>query len=302
MIQLISVALNARMPNGGNIFDAQTVTSLTVSGNTASINGGVAQQNYVPSYAAGNWFVWLGPNAATVSLGQPGTPPKVTRITSTGLFTRDPLSTYAIVEMVGAGAGGGYGFGAAGVNTVYIGQAGSSGAYVKAQLTAAQIGASQTVTIGAGGSSNTVPGGATTFGSLLTANGGTVGTVQAFSNAASGIPAVALGNNATPAGFAVSVGLDLGSKPGNRPTPGFASLTPPAVFPANGADSQLGKGGQAVMIHPLSGGGNIAAQPASANSGGGGSGDSTYGIGVAGSGSTPALGGSGLCIITEYYN
>jgi hypothetical protein len=59
---------NARMPNGGNTFDAQTITSLTVSGNTASINGGVAQQNYVPSYAAGNWFVWLGSSANTITL------------------------------------------------------------------------------------------------------------------------------------------------------------------------------------------------------------------------------------------
>jgi hypothetical protein len=62
---------NARMPNGGNVFDAQTITSLTVSGNTASINGGVAQQNYVPSYSAGNWFVWLGSSIGTVTTVQP---------------------------------------------------------------------------------------------------------------------------------------------------------------------------------------------------------------------------------------
>jgi hypothetical protein len=34
---------NARMPNGGGVFDAQSTTSLTVGGTTSSINGNVVQ-------------------------------------------------------------------------------------------------------------------------------------------------------------------------------------------------------------------------------------------------------------------
>jgi hypothetical protein len=34
------------------------------------LSGGVTQQNYVPSYAAGNWFVWLGSSVSTLSLAQ----------------------------------------------------------------------------------------------------------------------------------------------------------------------------------------------------------------------------------------
>jgi hypothetical protein len=43
------------------------------SGNTSSLSGGVTQQNYVPSYAAGNWFVWLGSSAQTITFGAPTT-------------------------------------------------------------------------------------------------------------------------------------------------------------------------------------------------------------------------------------
>jgi hypothetical protein len=62
---------NARMPNGGGVFDAQSTTSLTVSGNTASINGGVAQQNFISPYFANNWFVWLGSSVSTVTVASP---------------------------------------------------------------------------------------------------------------------------------------------------------------------------------------------------------------------------------------
>jgi hypothetical protein len=62
---------NARMPNGGGVFDAQSTTSLTVGGNTASINGGVAQQNFISPYFANNWFVWLGSSVSTLTLSSP---------------------------------------------------------------------------------------------------------------------------------------------------------------------------------------------------------------------------------------
>jgi hypothetical protein len=43
-------------PGGGNV-------------TIGSLNGGVTQQVFVPSYAAGNWFVWLGSSATTVTAG-----------------------------------------------------------------------------------------------------------------------------------------------------------------------------------------------------------------------------------------
>lgn len=104
-------------------------------------------------------------------------PIQIVTFTSSGTWTKDAGLKYIIVEGVGAGAGGnGYdtdGTGGPGV-------AGGGAGYFKKVISAAALGATETVTIGAGGAagqSSTSPtsgtdGGNTTFGSHATANGG----------------------------------------------------------------------------------------------------------------------------------
>src|SRR5689334_14082684 len=92
--------------------------------------------------------------------------------TSSGTYTRNPLATLVIFEVQGAGAGSG---GAPATSSgQFSGSPGaSSGSYAKLALTAAQVGASQAITVGApgtagaSGSSTGGNGGATSVGSLI---------------------------------------------------------------------------------------------------------------------------------------
>lgn len=117
--------------------------------------------------------------------------------TSSGTYTPTSGMLYADVIAVGGGGGGG------GCSTTTSTEAsaaggGGGGASVRKIFTAAQIGASQTVTIGSGGTGgvgsgaigqgNGTSGGNTTFGSLLTANGGSYGTGGTSSSSSTGSP------------------------------------------------------------------------------------------------------------------
>lgn len=100
--------------------------------------------------------------------------------TTTGTFTRDGDCMFARVQIV---AGGGAGGGAQSTSSVQHseGGGGGGGEYAEGWFTAAQIGTSLTVTIGAGGTGvsggNGNNGGTTSFGSLMTALGGAGGDV-----------------------------------------------------------------------------------------------------------------------------
>jgi hypothetical protein len=265
--------------------------SFTMLGTTVLIGSYLSAQ-----WSGTAWTKGTPPVAVSVA-----TPPKVTTFLSSGTFTRDPLSTYAIVEMVGGGGQGGYGFGTASGNTAYVGMGGGSGAYVKVLLTAAQLGASQSVTVGS-------PGGSSLFGSLATAGGGQAGTGM-YINSDSGLTSGTATFTNPRATFSITTGTDLGSKFGNLPSNAFVSQTSGrcCVQTSDGADSEMGRGARG--LKPPSGPqqlttpGAFAAQAAGANTGGGGSGDSTYSptaaAGIAGS---VAAGGSGKLIITEFFN
>lgn len=84
---------------------------------------------------------------------------------SSGTYTPTAGMKYCVVQLVGGGAGGGN------FPSVYAGGGGGAGQYAEATWTAGTIGASQSVTIGAGGAENT-NGGNTSFGTLMTSNGG----------------------------------------------------------------------------------------------------------------------------------
>lgn len=121
----------------------------------------------------------------------------IQRFTSNGTYTPSAGMICAIVEM--CGGGGATGGAAAGGNTS---PSAGSGAYLKALVTAAQIGASKAVTIGAAGvagasGSNTTgtAGTATSLGSLLSCAGGlgTTGNSGTVAGATGGAPTVTTG-------------------------------------------------------------------------------------------------------------
>lgn len=111
----------------------------------------------------------------------PITRTKTTLFPSNGTLTTDPDTVFAWIRIVGGGGAGGGTFATTSVEHAE-GAGGGGGEYAEGFFSAAQLGASKTVTIGAGGTA--VSGGAgnnggtTNFGSgLITANGGTGGAV-----------------------------------------------------------------------------------------------------------------------------
>lgn len=103
---------------------------------------------------------------------------RIQKFTASGTYTPHADLIYAIVEVVGAGGAGGGA--AATVGSLNGGGGGGSGSYARSILSAATIGASQTVTVGAGGAgANNADGGSggdTSFGALCIGKGGAGGT------------------------------------------------------------------------------------------------------------------------------
>lgn len=100
--------------------------------------------------------------------------------TGAGAYTPGAGMKFAICKALGGG-GGGSGCGGAASGNVSLGAPGSSGAYGVSMLTRAQIGASQAITVGAGGPSASnaagTAGGTSSVGTLLTAPGGSGGSI-----------------------------------------------------------------------------------------------------------------------------
>lgn len=209
---------------------------------------------------------------------------------SAGTFTYTPTANmiFAIIECVGAGG--------AGANSVATnstqqnaGAGGGSGAYSKIICTAATIGASQTVTVGAGGnppSSGAVgtgtTGGNTSVGTLCIAAGGLSGT-GALSSApfsGGGFPGAASSCTGT---------IKLNGNPGRSAVGGALS----------GVYCCSGDGGASIF-----GGAGLSAAPATTSGGAAG----TFGSGgsgaanQAGQAANPqgGVGGAGVIIITEF--
>jgi hypothetical protein len=239
------------------------------------------------------------------SAGISATPPKITRITASGTFTRDPLSRYADIEMIGGGGGGGSPAGTTNGEN-HCGTGGNSGSYIKFQASAAQIGASQSVTIGAGGAS-AGNGGTTSFGALASAVGGNAGTNNGTSYPFSG--AGNLGGSLPVDTFAsIAVGTLIDRTPSIKGGNGYTTQNPAGTFNfatavgGKGADSRFGSGGGQIMsqANPVATGassapGFAAYQPNTGAGGGGGAKIGNTGSVLGGTGS------SGLVIVIEYF-
>lgn len=221
-----------------------------------------------------------------------------------GTFTKPGVGTFAVIRAWGAGGGASRAV-AASNNT-----GGGGGGYKEANLLLSALGTTETVTIGAGGTAatvnatNGVAGGNTTFGSLLTAYGGS-GGVQSTSNFVGGGGMHAAGSATTGYLGSISPQGDVTGASNaliwdailweGGPGAG-ASLTTPAgkaVFGGGGGGSQANPTGGTSQF---GGAGQTAAAgtPAAAAQPGGGGGSSTTAA------TTGSAGGAGRAIVYVY--
>lgn len=256
------------------------------SGNTfarttiyASSNGGAAV-----SWAAGTKNIWLNV-PATYYMTKSITKLNAVVIAASGTYTPSPNLVYAQVEMVGGGGGGG------GTDSSHsYGVSGASGGYLLALLTAAQIGASQTVTIGAAGTAGANTGGTggtggtTSFGSLLSCAGGTGGT----GNGAGSTSAFGVAGGTATVTTGISMRAFTGQASGNAVNNG-ANLA--IIGPGGG--NPLGFG---AALFALFGAGNSFAGNAPTGFGSGGGGASQ----ISSTAAAGAAGAPGVVIVTEY--
>lgn len=197
--------------------------------------------------------------------------------TSSGTYTPDANLVYCVIECVGGGGSGGAVGGA--LSFSISGGGGGSGGYSRTLKTAAQIGASQSVTIGAGGTATVNAGGnsggTTSVGTLCVANGG-AGGANASTPGSGGTAGT---GDLTIAGSAGSIGQ-------------YTSGTQNIVVAGTGGASFFGgagRGGAAV-------GSAIAAGLAGATGSGGGGSAANNNNGTPASGA----GGPGVVVITEF--
>jgi len=209
-------------------------------------------------------------------------------ITASGTYIPTAGMLFAIMEVVGGGGGSG-GTGSGTSTTAGNGGGGGSGSYSRSTRSAAQIGASQTVTIGSGGSAGSAgagdggAGGTTSIGTLCTANGGAGGTHYTTQG---GLVPMA-------AGGAVGTGdFTIPGNPGGMPG---GNSGPVALLLAHGANSMFGAGGliPAVANNAVSAG--SASPPVGYGSGARG------GIAVGSTGTAAGgVGAPGVAVITEF--
>jgi hypothetical protein len=227
------------------------------------------------SDASGNWReLFFQPVAGYV-----GRLVALTVFTASGTWTKAANTTSVIAEVQAGGASAG-GVAAVAGQCAATGGAGGGG-YSRRRITAP--GATETVTVGAGGvavtagNNNGNTGGASSFGSWCSASGG-AGSI--------GGPAGASANGAAGVG-GVGSGGDINIK-GNAGVPGFAVFNT-ALMSGPGGGSQLGGGGAGTV--------STGVGSAGGNYGGGGGGSVSNGTVAA---QSAGAGAPGVVLVWEY--
>ncbi|MDE1970950.1 MAG: hypothetical protein KGI50_05240 [Patescibacteria group bacterium] len=212
--------------------------------------------------------------------------------TSSGTYTPTSGMIYCLIEALGGGGGGGGGA-STDSTQVSVGGGGSTGTYAKALYTSSTIGASQSVTIGSGGTAgantggNGGSGGTTSVGSLVSCPGGGGGYGGAAGVNQYSAPG-GLGSAPTITSAVSSYTFD-----GTYGETGWAiSISGPVELgiSGHGASSMYGGGGYSKT-------GASPGVSAQNNTGAGGSGCIQ---GFSNAGDIGGVGGSGIVIITEY--
>ncbi|MFZ5104740.1 hypothetical protein ACOY5O_20020 [Enterobacter roggenkampii] len=230
-INLIVPAWRKKWTVVNNCSGSFSVTIKTTSGTGIAIPAGMT------AYVLGD-----GTNVVqdTNILGISGRLLNVQTFTSSGTYTPTAGMKYCIVEGIGGGgAGGGAPITASG--NVGLGAGGHAGAYGKATFTIAYIGASQPVTVGAGGVTTTNAGGDggnSSLGSLVVFTGGKGGP-----SAGNTAPPLSAGNGNVPS--VASSGANIIRGTGALSAIGIA-VSVAVGFSGAGANSAYGAGGGAV--------------------------------------------------------
>jgi hypothetical protein len=264
---------------GGGTGDTSFTTYMPITGGTTttgalqSVATGTA--GYALTYVSSSALPTWQPVVSSIN---------VQTFTNSGTYTPTTGMVYCQVQLVGGGGGGGGGATTA-ASQVSVGSGGGAGEYASGVFSAASIGASSTVTIGAAGTTTSGSGGGaggtTSLGStIISAAGGAGGSTSAAGTA--GQVQGATGGTGGTGGayrFQGQYGFDGDGF--------FGSF----VFTGTGGSGPLGSGGRGRSL------------------GGGGAGVSAVGYGTGGSGgasyngSGAAAGGAGtpgIVIITEY--
>lgn len=259
-------------------------------GATTFISGGSTQNGQ--TYTETATVVTVGTDPVTFSLtGDSGSRTNfVTQVISaTGTYTPTSGMTSCIVQLVGSGGGGGGCSSSANAGT---GSSGSGAGYCMKSYSAAEIGATAAVVIGAAGS-----------GGAAGANDGTAGGNSTFTPAGAGAVLTAAGGGKGKAGS-------------NSATSAFTASPPDASGTGTNGDinisGQSGSNGQAfvtTVLCGLGGASHLGASVVTSASGGGpynGTAGAAYGSGgsagfsVSASGNASGGNGSiGVCVITE---
>ncbi len=278
--------------------------NITIQPATGTINGSssiaiIANFGEVRVYSDGsNWFS----SGHIPAVGLAFDNINVKEFNANGTYTPTAGIQFCIVELI-AGGGGSGGVGGGAVDQVNAGAGGGSGGYIKSLLTAAQIGASQAVTIGTGGVAGTSGGGAggtgvaTSLGTLVSATGGIGGAGSSGSNFEASATTGGGGGSPT-----VTTGLDMGSTTGSPGGSGLGHIedSDGGVSAGFGGEQRFGGGfsGITSKINIVSASVNLAGTAGLANTGAGASGAISMGTGA--SARAGATGGTGLLLITEF--
>ena len=281
-------AINSSIPievTKGGTQASSFVAYAPVVGGTTSTG---ALQSVASAGVAGQVLVSQGPSALPTWAASSGfTNVVVQTFTSSGTYTPTANMVKCIVEVLGGGAGGASANATPGGNGA-AGGGGGSGEYRVSIFDAATIGASQTVTIGTGGASNTA-GGNTSFGSLIVSNGGGAGDIgqeQQFLVENGGIG----GTGGTGGNIIV-----------NQGSQGFygqviqANPTSYLIVPGQGANAIYGSGG-GITVNLEQNPGQRTGENATGYGAGGGAGSSFRG----GSAANGGTGAPGIVIVTEF--
>lgn len=261
---------------------------LTITPTTSTINGAavytVPVGNSIRVVSDGTNYQVVGATSHVVSV--------VFQVfNSTATYTPTPGMLYADSECVAGGGGGGSVANQTGTNTG-AGGGGGAGSYCRSRLTAAQIGASKTVTIGAAGAAGTAPGGAGGAGGQSCIGGAACATPILLTNGgAGGASGINGGGTGGGAGGAIGTGdFCIAGGPGGFGMGGTINTI--NYLGGHGGVSFYGGAGAQVSVN-----GSLAGQAGAANSGSGGSGAVSNSAGVAVNG---GAGGAGKCLIKEY--
>jgi len=155
-------------PADAGASDVEIVRVTSITGEVLTITRAQESTTAIASTAGKIYRMLLGPTKKMVTDTQTeidaatNPPPALQVFTASGTYTKPAGLSAIIVELVGGGGAGGDG------GTATEGAGGGGGGYSRRRLAAAAVGVTETVTIGAAG-------GTTSFGSLLSATGGSDG-------------------------------------------------------------------------------------------------------------------------------